>query len=264
MGLLEGKTALIFGVANKRSIAWGITEALLREGATVGLSYAVEALEKRVFPLAEEAGITFVEKCDVTSDAEIEAVFAKAKERFGTLDILVHAVAFAQGDDLGGRFRDISRDGFKLALDISAYSLIPMAKHAAPLMPNGGSIMALTYYASEKVMPRYNVMAIAKSALENIVRYLAVDLGPERIRVNALSPGPIKTLAAAGVPGFRMMLHYSEKVSPLRDSITQENVGNVAAFLASDWGAQITGETIYIDGGYHVLGLTATEDDLVE
>lgn len=262
MGLLDGKKALIFGVANKRSIAWGITEALLREGATVGLSYAGEVLEKRVYPLAEEANITFVEKCDVTSDDEIEAIFAKAKDHFGTLDILVHAVAFAPGDDLGGRFRDVSRDGFKMALDISAYSLIPMARHAADLMPHGGSIMALTYYAAEKVVPRYNVMAIAKAALENIVRYLAADLGPQGIRVNALSPGPIKTLAAAGVPGFRLMLNYSEKVTPLRSQVTQEDVGNVAVFLASDWGRQVTGETVYIDGGYHILGLTMPEEDL--
>ena len=261
MGSLDGKTALVFGVANKRSIAWGITEAFVREGATVGLSYAGEVLEKRVFPLAEEAGIDFVEQCDVTSDEQIETVFARAKERFGTIDILVHAVAFAPGDDLGGRFRDVSRDGFKMALDISAYSLIPMAKHAAELMPDGGSIMALSYYAAEKVMPRYNVMAIAKAALENIVRYLEVDLGPQSIRVNALSPGPIKTLAAAGVPGFRTMLKYSEKVTPLREGVTQDDVGNVAAFLASDAGRQISGETLYIDGGYHVLGLTATEED---
>lgn len=264
MGVLTGKTALVFGVANKRSIAWGIVEALLREGATVGLSYAGEVLEKRVLPLAEEAGIDFVEQCDVTSDEQIAATFAKAGARFGTLDILVHSVAYAPGEDLGGRFRDVSRAGFKTALDISAYSLIPMARHAADLMPNGGSIMALTYYAAEKVMPRYNVMAVAKAALENIVRYLAADLGPQGIRVNALSPGPIKTLAAAGVPGFRMMLNYSEKVTPLRSQVTQEDVGNVAVFLASDWGRQVTGETVHIDGGYHVLGLTMTEEDLEE
>jgi enoyl-[acyl-carrier protein] reductase I len=262
MGLLDGKNALVFWVANNRSIAWGITEALLREGATVGLSYAVEALEKRVLPLARDAGIDFVEKCDVTSDEQIEAVFAKAKATYGKLDILVHAVAFAPGEALDGRFRDISRPAFTTALDISAYSLIPMAKHASTMMPDGGSIMALTYYASEKVMPRYNVMAVAKAALENIVRYLAADLGPEGIRVNAISPGPIKTLAASGVPGFRMMLRYSEKISPLRSLTSQEDVGNVAAFLASDAGRQITGETIYVDGGYHVLGLTASVEDL--
>ncbi len=262
MGSLDGKTALVFGVANKRSIAWGIVEALQREGATVGISYAGEMLEKRVLPLAQEAGITFVEQCDVTSDEQIAAVFVKAKETFGTLDILVHSVAFALGEDLGGRFRDVSREGFKMALDISAYSLVPMAKHAAELMPNGGSIMALSYYAAEKVMPRYNVMAIAKSALEAIVRYLAVDLGPQKIRVNAISPGPIRTLAAAGVPGFRMMLKYADKVTPTRELATQEDVGNLAAFLASDGAAQINGETIYLDGGYHVLGITLTDDEL--
>lgn len=262
MGILEGKNALVFGVANKRSIAWGITEAFLHEGATVGLSYAGEILEKRVFPLAEEAGIDFVEQCDVTSDEQIEALFAKARDRFGTLDVLVHAIAYAPGEDLGGRFRDVSREGFKMAMEISAYSLIPLARHAADLMPNGGSIMALSYYAAEKVVPRYNVMAIAKAALENTVRYLAADLGPEGIRVNSLSPGPIKTLAAAGVPGFRMMLNYCEKVAPMRQAVTQEDVGQVAAFLASDGGRLITGETIYIDGGYHVLGLTISEDEL--
>ena len=262
MGLLDGKTALVFGVANNRSIAWGITQALVHEGAAVGLSYAGDMLEKRVFPLAQEAGIDFVEKCDVTSDEEIAATFNKAGERFGKIDILVHAVAFAPGEELGGRFRDVSRDGFKLALDISAYSLIPMAKHAADLMPDGGSIMALSYYAAEKVMPRYNVMAIAKAALENIVRYLAADLGPQGIRVNTLSPGPIKTLAAAGVPGFRSMLSHSEKGAPMRTLVSQEDVGNAAAFLASDWAKQITGETLYIDGGYNILGLTAGEEDL--
>jgi enoyl-[acyl-carrier protein] reductase I len=262
MGSLDDKTALVFGVANNRSIAWGITEALLREGATVGLSYASEVLEKRVFPLAEKAGIDFVEKCDVTSDEQIELTFARAEERFGKIDVLVHAVAYAPGEDLGGRFRDVSREGFKMALDISAYSLIPMARHAAEIMPDGGSIMAMSYYAAEKVMPRYNVMAIAKAALENIVRYLAADLGPQGVRVNALSPGPIRTLAAAGVPGFKMMYKYSEKVSPMRAQITTEDVGGVAAFLASDAARQISGETIYIDGGYHTLGLTTTLDDL--
>ncbi len=261
MGLLDGKKALVFGVANNRSIAWGITEAFLREGATVGLSYAGEVLEKRVFPLAQANNIEFVEKCDVTSDEQIDAVFAKWQERYGTLDILVHAVAYSPSKDLGGRFRDISREGFKLAMDISAYSLIPMARHAAELMPDGGSIMALTYYAAEKVVPRYNSMAIAKAALENIVRYLAVDMGPQGIRVNALSPGPIKTLAAAGVPGFRLMLKHSEKVTPLRSFVTQEDVGNVAVFLASAAGAQITAETIYIDGGFHALGLTVSADE---
>jgi enoyl-[acyl-carrier protein] reductase I len=256
MGSLDGKTALVFGVANKRSIAWGITEALRAEGAVIGLSYASEILEKRVFPLAEEAGIDFVEMCDVTKDDQIESVFAKAQEKFGKIDIMIHSIAYAPGDDLGGRFRDVSRAGFQMAMEISAYSLIPMAKYAAEIMPDGGSIMTLTYYASERVFPRYNVMAIAKAALENIVRYLAVDLGPQGVRVNALSPGPIRTLAAAGVPGFKKMFHLSEEVAPMRSEITIEDVGSVAAFLASDGARNISGEVIKIDGGFHALGFT--------
>jgi enoyl-[acyl-carrier protein] reductase I len=262
MGSLEGKTALVFGVANKRSIAWGITEALLAEGATVGLSYASEILEKRVFPLAEEAGIDFVEMCDATKDDQIESVFAKAKDKFGKIDCMVHAIAFAPGEDLGGRFRDVSREGFNMAMEISAYSLIPMAKQAAEIMPDGGSIMTLSYYASERVFPRYNVMAIAKAALENIVRYLAVDLGPQGIRVNALSPGPIRTLAAAGVPGFKTMYRLSEEVTPMRSAITAEDVGAMAAFLASDGARNINGEVIKIDGGFHALGFTNRPEEL--
>ena len=262
MGLMDGKVALIFGVANKNSIGWGITQRLHDEGATIALSYAGEALEKRVRPLAEQIGCDFVEPCDVTSDEQLDEVFAKVKERFGKIDVLVHAVAFANRDDLDGRFVDVTRDGFKLALDISAYSLIAMAKRAEPLMTEGGSIMSLTYYAAEKVMPKYHVMAVAKAALETITRYLANDLGPKGIRVNAISAGPIKTLAAAGVPGFRMMLKYTEKVSPLRRSVTQEDVGNTALYLASELGSAVTGEVIYVDAGYNILGLTAAPEDL--
>ena len=264
MGLLEGKNALVFGVANNRSIAWGIVEAFLREGATVGLSYAGEVLEKRVLPLAEENNIDFVEQCDVTSDEQIEALFEKARAHFGKLDILIHAIAFAPTEDLGGRFRDVSRTGFHIAMDISAYSLIPLARHAAEMMPDGGSIMAISYYAAEKVVPRYNVMSIAKAALESSVRYLAYDLGEQNIRVNTLSPGPIRTLAAAGVPGIRQMLKHGEKINPLRRNVTQGDVGEVAVFLAADAGMQITGETLHIDAGYHILGLTASADDLEE
>ena len=262
MGLMDGKVALIFGVANKNSIAWGITQALHREGATIGLSYAGEMLEKRVLPLAEEIGCDFVEQCDVTSDAQLDAVFDKARARFGRVDTLVHCVAFANREDLGGRFVDISRDGFALALDISAYSLIAMAKRVEPLMTDGGSIMSLTYYAAEKVMPKYHVMAVAKAALETITRYLANDLGPKNIRVNAISAGPIKTLAAAGVPGFRTMLKYSEKAAPLRRLVSQEDVGSTALWLASDLSSAVTGEVIHVDAGYNILGLTATEEDL--
>lgn len=262
MGLMDGKVALIFGVANKNSIAWGITRRLHEEGATIGLSYAGEIMEKRVFPLAQEIGCDFVEPCDVTSDEQLDTLFAKAKERFGKIDTLVHCVAFANREDLGGRFVDISREGFKMALDISAYSLVAMAKRAAPLMTGGGSIMSLTYYAAEKVMPKYHVMAVAKAALETITRYLANDLGPQGIRVNAISAGPIKTLAAAGVPGFRLMLKYSEKAAPLRRLVSQEEVGDTALYLASDLSRSVTGEVIHVDAGFNILGLTATEDEL--
>ena len=262
MGLMTGKVALIFGLANKNSIAWGITRRFHDEGATIALSYAGDMLTKRVMPLAEEIGCDFVEQADVTRDEDLDVVFAKVRERYGRIDTLVHCVAFANREDLGGRFVDISRDGFKLALDISAYSLIAMAKRAEPLMSEGSSIISLTYYAAEKVMPKYHVMAVAKSALETITRYLANDLGPQGIRVNAISAGPIKTLAAAGVPGFRMMLKYSEKASPLRKLVTQEDVGNTALFLASDLSTSITGEVIYVDAGYNILGMTLTEEDM--
>jgi len=262
MGLMDGKIVLIFGLANKNSIAWGITQRLHAEGATILLSYAGEIMEKRVMPLAQEINCDFVEPCDVTKDEDLDAIFEKVKERYGKLDVLVHSVAFAQREDLGGRFVDISRDGFKLALDISAYSLIAMSKRAEPLMSAGSSIMSLTYYAAEKVMPKYHVMAVAKAALETITRYLANDLGPKGIRVNAISAGPIKTLAAAGVPGFRMMLKYAEKAAPLRHLVSQEDVGNSALYLASDLSANVTGEVLHVDAGYHILGLTMTEDEL--
>ena len=262
MGLLDGKVALIFGVANKNSIAWGIAQALHEQGAAIGMSYAGEALERRVMPLAEQIGCDFVEECDVTSDEALDSVFDKAKERFGKVDILVHAVAFGLREDLGGRFVDISRDGFKLSLDISAYSLIAMAKRAEPLMTDGGSIMSLTYYAAEKVVPSYNVMSIAKAALESITRYLAADLGPQGIRVNTISAGPIKTLSAAGVPGFRTLLRYAADVSPIRELVSQDDIGQTAVFLASDMSTKITGETLHVDSGYNTLGLTMMPDDI--
>ncbi len=264
MGLMDGKIALIFGVANKNSIAWGITKKFHEEGATILLSYAGEVMEKRVFPLAQEIGCEFVEPADVASDADLDAVFEKVKAKYGRIDVLVHAVAYANREDLDGRFIDISRDGFKLALDISAYSLIAMAKRAEPLMTNGGSIMSLTYYAAEKVMPKYHVMAIAKASLEMITRYLANDMGPKGIRVNSISAGPIKTLAAAGVPGIRTMLKYNEKTSPLRRNISQEEVGKTALWLGSDLSSAVTGEVVHVDGGYNILGLTATAEDLAE
>lgn len=263
MGLMDGKVALIFGVANKNSIAWGITQKLHEEGATIALSYGAEVLEKRVMPLAAEIGCDFVELCDAGSDEQLDAVFAKVKERYGKIDVLVHSIAFANREDMGGRFVDISRDGFKLALDVSAYSLIAMAKRAEPLMTEGGSILSLSYYAAEKVMPKYHVMAVAKAALESITKYLANDLGPRGIRVNAISAGPIKTLAAAGVPGIRMMLKYSEQASPLRKRVTQEEVGSAALFLLSDMGAAVTGEVMHVDAGFNILGMTLSEEELI-
>lgn len=253
--LLDGKKALVFGVANKYSIAWGITQQLHEHGAEVGISYAMDRLEKRVLPLAESIGADFVEKCDVTRDEEIATLFEKAGERFGELDILIHAIAFAQQEDLMGRFVDTSREGFATALDISAYSLVAVTRAALPVMRPGSSVLTMTYYGAEKVVPNYNVMGVAKAALEASVRYLAADLGPEGIRVNAISAGPIKTLSAAGVSGIRKMLRYTEERAPLRRNVDQEEVGRTALWLCSDLGSGVTGEVVYVDAGYHILGM---------
>ena len=261
MDSLKGKTALIFGVANDHSIAWGIAQALHREGATLGFTYAMDSLEKRVRPLAESLGADFIEKCDVTDDAQIDEAFAKAKERFGTIDILVHAVAFANREDLAGRFVDTSRDGFLLAQNISVYSLIALAQRALPMMPDGGSIVTMTYYGAEKVVPKYNVMGVAKASLEATTRYLANDLGPEGIRVNAISAGPIRTLAASGISGFRDYQRTFAQSAPLRQNVTIDDVGALAAFLAGDGGRLITGETIYVDSGYHIMGMQHSDDE---
>lgn len=262
MGLMDGKVALIFGVANKNSIAWGVTKALSDAGATILMSYSGEALKRRVEPLAAEVNCEFVEECDVQKDEDLDRVFAKVQEKHGKIDVLIHSVAYARREDLGGRFTEISRDGFHMAMDISAYSLVAMAKRAEPLMPNGGSIIAMTYYAAEKYIPDYNVMAICKSALEAITKYLAVDMGPKQIRVNAISAGPIKTLASAGIPGFRDLLRHFDLVAPLRTSVTPDNVGQAALFLASDMSTMITGEIMHVDSGYNVLGVTVPRDEL--
>jgi enoyl-[acyl-carrier protein] reductase I len=255
MRLLEGKKALIFGVANKRSIAWAIAQALHEHGAEIGLSYGIPQLEKRVFPLAEQLGVTFVEKCDVTSDEEIEDLFAKAKEQFGQIDILIHSVAYAPSEELEGLFVDTTREGFKLAMDISVYSLVSLTRAALPLMVDGGSILCMTYYGAEKVVPHYNVMGVAKAALEASMRYLAAELGRQNIRVNAISAGPIKTLSAAGIAGFRKMLGYVGERSPLRRNIDQKEVGQTALWLCSDLSSGVTGEVVYVDAGYHILGM---------
>src|SRR6187401_357468 len=234
MGLLEGKRALIFGVANDHSIAWGIAQALHAEGAEVGFSSVESLLEKRVRPLATSIGATFVEPCDVQSDDQIRNVFARWGETHGSLDILVHALAYAKREDLEGGFVDTSRDGFALALDVSACSLVALAREARPLFRRGSSVITLSYYGAEKVVANYNVMGVAKAALEAIVRYLAVDLGPEGIRVNAVSAGPVRTLAASGVKDFKKHHRQFRDVSPMRTPITIEDIGGTALYLCSD------------------------------
>src|SRR5215210_2732546 len=234
MGLLAGKKALVFGVANDHSIAWGIAQALHREGAQLGFSSVEALLEKRVRPLAESIGSTFVEPCDVQDDEQIARVFARWDETYGQLDILVHALAFARREELDGRFVDTSREGFALALDVSAYSMVALARGAAPLMGEGGSVMTLTYYGAEKVVANYNVMGVAKAALEASVRYLAADLGPRGIRVNAISAGPIRTLAASGVSDFKALYRQFKDIAPLRQQISIEDVGKTALYLTSD------------------------------
>jgi enoyl-[acyl-carrier protein] reductase I len=260
MGLLDGKKALIFGVANDHSIAWGIAQALHAQGATLGFSSIEMLIEKRVRPLAASLGSTFVEPCDVQQDEDIERVFARWQKEQGDLDILVHALAFAKREDLDGRFVDTSREGFMLALDVSAYSMVALARGAAPLMPNGGSMMTLSYYGAEKVVANYNVMGVAKSALESSVRYLAADLGPQSIRVNAISAGPIRTLAASGIAGFKSMYGKFKDIAPMRQNISIDDVGGTAVYLASDLSRNVTGETIYVDGGFSVLGVPLPEE----
>ncbi len=255
MKLLEGKKALIFGIANKNSIAWGIAQALHAQGCELGFSYGFEQLEKRVRPLAEELGVQFVEECNIENDTEIANVFQKAGDHFGKIDILVHAIAHAKREDLTGTYVETSRDGFQLAMDVSVYSLVALTRAAVPLMKDGGSIICLTYYGAEKAVPHYNVMGVAKAALEASTRYLAADLGPQNIRVNAISAGPIKTLSAAGIAGFRKMLKYTEERAPLRRNVTQDEVGQTALWLASDLSSGVTGEVIYVDAGYNILGM---------
>ena len=255
MGLLEGRKALIFGVANDHSIAWGIAKAFHAEGATVGFSSVESLIERRVRPLAESIGSTFVEPCDVQDDVQIGRVFDRWKAEQGDLDVLVHALAFARREELEGAFLDTSRDGFALALDVSTYSLVALARAARPLLKPGASILTLTYYGSEKVVANYNVMGVAKAALEASVRYLAADLGPDGIRVNAISAGPIRTLAASGIGGFKKMYGSFAEVAPLRANITPEDVGGTAVWLASDLARAVTGEVVYVDGGFNVVGV---------
>jgi enoyl-[acyl-carrier protein] reductase I len=260
MALLEGRKALIFGVANDHSIAWGIARAFHAEGATVGFASLESLVERRVRPLAASIGSDFVEACDVQDDAQIAQVFERWRSRHGTLDIVVHALAFARREDLDGAFVDTSRDGFAMALDVSAYSLVALTRAALPLMSPGGSVLTLSYYGAEKVVAHYNVMGVAKAALEACVRYLAVDLGPRGIRVNAISAGPIRTLAAAGISGFKGLHGAFRDVAPLRRNVTSEDVGAAAVYLSSDMAAGVTGEVHYVDAGFNVIGVPLPDE----
>jgi enoyl-[acyl-carrier protein] reductase I len=255
MGIMEGKRGLVVGVANERSIAWGIAQAIAREGADVGYTYALDQLEKRVRPLAEQTGSTFVHKMDVTDDAQMDAVFAAAKEHFGTIDFLVHAVAFSDKSELKGLYADTSRTNFLNTMDVSVYSFTAMARRAADLMPNGGAMVTLTFYGAQKVITNYNVMGVAKAALESSVRYLAVDFGQKNIRVNAISAGPIKTLASAGISDFKEMLTQGSTRSPMRRNVTLEEVGQAGLYLVSDMSTAVTGECLYVDCGYQATGV---------
>ncbi len=260
MKLLDGKNAMVFGVANDHSIAWGIAQAMHEHGAQLAFSYASEPLERRVRPLAESVGSDFVELCDVADDHQIEVVFTKAVEKLGSIDILVHAVAYADREDLKGDFHMTSRSGFHLAMDISVYSFIALARAALPLMKPGSSMLTLSYYGGQKVVPNYNVMGVAKAALEATTRYLAADLGPRDIRVNAISAGPIRTLSAAGMSGFKRMHREFSAFAPLRKSITIEDIGGAAVWLASDMASKVTGEVLFVDSGYNILGIPDVEE----
>jgi enoyl-[acyl-carrier protein] reductase I len=256
MSLLEGKTAMIFGVANQRSIAWGIAQAFHEHGAAIGISYAGEVLKKRAVPLAESIGVSFVEECDVSDDAQIDSIVEKTKAEFGEIDILVHAIAFANREELSGPYYNTSREGFRLAMDISVYSFTVLARAYQPIIRPGGSLLTMTYYGSEKVTGSYNVMGVAKAALEASVRYLANDLGEQNVRVNAISAGPIRTLAASGVAGFRSMYGQFADKTPLKQNVAIEDVGNAAVFLCSDLAAKVTGEILFVDSGFNIMGLS--------
>jgi enoyl-[acyl-carrier protein] reductase I len=259
MGLLDGKKGLIMGVANDHSIAWGIAQALHAEGADLGFTYVGEALERRVRPLAESLNAKLIESCDVQSDEAIDTLMGRVREVYGALDIVIHAIGFANKEELSGPYLNTSRAGFRLALDVSAYSLTAVVKAAQDLLSPGASIVTLTYHGSQQVAQNYNVMGVAKAALEASVRYLANDLGPRAIRVNAISAGPIRTLAASGIAGFRTMHKQFASIAPLRRNVTIEDVGKTALWLCSDWSSGVTGETIYVDAGFHNIGVALPE-----
>ena len=257
--LLQGKKAVIFGVANNRSIAYGIAKAFVDNGAEIALSWPSEALKKRVDPIAEELGAAFTFPCDVTRDEEMTAAAETVRSRFGRIDVLVHAVAFANKDDLQGRYIDTTREGFSLTLDISAYSLVSMCKAFEDILNDGSSVLTMSYYGAQKHITNYNIMGVAKAALECSVQYLAYDLGPRGIRINAISAGPIKTLASSGISGFSKILNHIEKHTPMNKNVTIEEVGQTAAFLASPMASGITGEVLFVDAGYHTSGIQIIE-----
>ena len=254
-GLMHGKRGLIMGLANDKSLAWGIARKLSEQGAELAFSYQGEALEKRVRPLAASLGSDFLIECDVASMEALDSAFATLAARWPTIDFVVHAIGFSDKTELRGRYCDTTLDNFLMTMNISAYSLVAVTKRAAEMMPNGGSILTLTYYGAEKVVPHYNVMGVAKAALETSVKYLANDLGPVNIRVNAISAGPIKTLAASGIGDFRYILKWNELNSPLRRNVTIEDVGGAGLYMLSDLSSGVTGETHHVDAGYHVVGM---------
>jgi enoyl-[acyl-carrier protein] reductase I len=259
-GLMQGKRGLIMGVANDKSIAWGIAEELHKAGAEIGFTYQGDVLLKRVQPLAESIGSDFIVPCDVTDQESIDAAFAEAEKKWGKIDFLVHAIGFSDKKELDGRYVDTSRENFLRTMDISVFSFTAVTKSAAKVMNSGGSILTLTYYGAEQVMPHYNVMGVAKAALECSVKYLAEDLGRDNIRVNAISAGPIKTLAASGISDFRFILKWNELNAPMRRNVTQTEVGKSALYLLSDLGSGVTGENLYVDAGYHVVGMVAVDN----
>ena len=258
-GIMNGKRGIVMGVANDRSIAWGIAEAIAKQGAEIAFTYQGDALEKRVRPLAEKVGSNIIIPCDVSNDEAIEETFKLLKEKWDTIDFIVHAIAYSDKEELKGEYVDTTRENFYKTMDISVYSFTAIAQRAAKMMPNGGSMITLTYYGAEKVMPHYNVMGVAKAALESSVRYLAADLGSDKIRVNSLSAGPIKTLAASGIGDFRYILKWNQYNSPLRRNVTLNDVGGCGVYLLSDLSAGVTGETHHVDCGYHVVGMKAID-----
>ncbi|MEO6215133.1 MAG: enoyl-ACP reductase FabI [Sphingomonas sp.] len=258
-GLMQGKRGLIMGLANDRSLAWGIAQKLSEAGAELAFSYQGEAMEKRVRPLAEQLGVARLYDCDVGDMAALDATFAALAVEWPTIDFVVHAIGFSDKNELRGRFMDTSLDNFLLTMNISVYSFVAVAQRAAAMMPDGGSLLTLSYYGAEKVIPHYNVMGVAKAALETSVKYLAVDLGRDNIRVNAISAGPIKTLAAAGIGDFRLILKWNELNSPLKRNVTIDDVGGAGLYLLSDLASGVTGETHHVDAGYHVIGMKAED-----